>query len=388
MKKKTITRSDTGNIGGLTDLMNKQHMKKGINLLEVESSIIGKTNNKHDIAKEQAKLLDELSKDLNLDISSLIDSDVSENDDNVNNKESIKKENRSDSSSSSSSDDSDDVRNSAREERNSVREERNSVREERSYKPADLPKKRYSADDIKETLNKLDFEEEYRDDTLVIPKMRADKYSDEKFTNSDPINNVLSDLRGVSKTSHTKQNEEIRDQKNFKLEQIQELKKILKEDGVSCDDYNDLTINNTIGEIDAVLENLRYKNNRQRYSEIANEALISTAEFIESIFDGTKKIPILGYKPNYQGYHNTLHSKLHRMRFDTAEVVGDLLKSLKVSPPLRVAIEILPGFLAYPQINKRQHQQKNLSSDPSFGDMRDTLNAIQSAKDLENIRKL
>lgn len=387
MKKKTITRSDTGNIGGLTDLMNKQHMKKGINLLEVESSIIGKTNNKHDIAKEQAKLLDELSKDLNLDISSLIDSDVSDNEDNEDNvdndgdnKVPIKEEKRSkinDSSSSSSSDDSeDDYKRS------------DNAREERNHKKEDPPKKRYSADDIKETLNKLDFEEEYRDDTLVIPKMRADKYSDEKFTNSDPINNVLSDLRGVSKTSHTKQNEEIRDQKNFKLEQIQELKKILKEDGVSCDDYNDLTINNTIGEIDAVLENLRYKNNRQRYSEIANEALISTAEFIESIFDGTKKIPILGYKPNYQGYHNTLHSKLHRMRFDTAEVVGDLLKSLKVSPPLRVAIEILPGFLAYPQINKRQHQQKNLSSDPSFGDMRDTLNAIQSAKDLENIRKL
>jgi len=388
MKKKTITRSDTGNIGGLTDLMNKHHIKKGINLLEVESSIIGKTNNKHDIAKEQAKLLDELSKDLNLDISNLVDSDVSDESDKSDKEEpvrerSIKEESKreytrepvrerhikedSDDESETSSDESSDFR----------------------YKVETAPiKKKYSADDIKETLNKLDFEEEYRDETLVIPKMRADKYSDEKFTNSDPINNVLSDLRGVSKTSHTKQNEEIRDQKNFKLEQIQELKKILKEDGVSCDDYNDLTINNTIGEIDAVLENLRYKNNRQRYSEIANEALISTAEFIESIFDGTKKIPILGYKPNYQGYHNTLHSKLHRMRFDTAEVVGDLLKSLKVSPPLRVAIEILPGFLAYPQINKRQHQQKNLSSDPSFGDMRDTLNAIQSAKDLENIRKL
>ncbi len=116
--------------------------------------------------------------------------------------------------------------------------------------------------------------------------------------------------------------------------------------------------------------------------------MMSAAESIEAVFDGTKKIPFLGIKPNYQGYHNTLHTKLHRMRFDTAEIVGDGLKMLKVSPLLRLAIEILPGFLAYPQINKRQMNQKTLSSDPAFGDIRDSLTAIQNKKNLSELNNI
>jgi hypothetical protein len=187
--------------------MNKHHIKKGINLLEVESSIIGKTNNKHDIAKEQAKLLDELSKDLNLDISNLVDSDESEEEESDKEpirerriKEEPKREYtresvRDSDESESSSDESSDFRSKGGKEEQVIQ------------------KKKYSADDIKETLNKLDFEEEYRDETLVIPKMRADKYSDEKFTNSE-----LTDLDSPQNQEFDKDIEQ-----NLKMSNIQEL---------------------------------------------------------------------------------------------------------------------------------------------------------------------
>ena len=350
--KKALPRYDSANVGGLTELMNKQSVSPKINLLEAENRIIGKINDKNETTKDQRKMLESLSKDLGLD------SDNEKEDGKADDKASIY------SSSSKAS----------KSSKSSVSSARSKKYEE--SKPAV---------DFKSTIAKLEFNE--MEDTFVINNVAATKTADPRYKETNEIDNVLGEMSG-SRNHYSDASEKIRDIKNSKLEQIEELKKILKEEGITCEDYSGLTVECSIGEIDAVLNSLKHKNSRQRYSDIANEVLMSGAEALESVFDGTRSIPFLGIKPDYRGYHNTLHSKLQRMRFNTSEIVGKALESVEASDLLRIVVEILPGLITYPTVNKRQMGQKTLSSDPAFGDIRDSLISIQNKKNLSELNNI
>ena len=65
--RKALPRYDSANVGGLTELMNKQSVSPKINLLEAENRIIVKINDKNETTKDQRKMLESLSKDLGLD---------------------------------------------------------------------------------------------------------------------------------------------------------------------------------------------------------------------------------------------------------------------------------------------------------------------------------
>ena len=100
----------------------------------------------------------------------------------------------------------------------------------------------------------------------------------------------------------------------------------LEEEGIDCGNVNNPSSDCQMDEIDSVLNILRLKNDRNRYSSLAEEVILGLAEGIEAIFDGSRKIPFLGWKPDFVGYHNTVNIKLHRMRFETSQVVGKIIE--------------------------------------------------------------
>ena len=99
-----------------------------------------------------------------------------------------------------------------------------------------------------------------------------------------------------------------------KLEQIASLKMSLSEEGVDLNDIPQVTIESSVDEINSILSLLSMKNNRYRYSTLAEEAISSCAEVLESVFDGSTNIPILNIAPDYTGYSSTVNVKLHRLR--------------------------------------------------------------------------
>lgn len=180
------------------------------------------------------------------------------------------------------------------------------------------------------------------------------------------INAVMGDLRHETRTSFGIERERVQDVKASKLEQIGQLRLALEEDGIDCTAVGNPTMESTMTEIDSVLNILRLKNDRNRYSSLAEEVLLGGAEAIETVLDGTRAIPLIGWKPDYRGYHNTLNVKLHRMRYETSSLVGSIIQKHNIGSTARILMEILPSFFLYPRQQRRQRGSPGLHDDPGL----------------------
>ena len=205
------------------------------------------------------------------------------------------------------------------------------------------------------------------------------------------INSVVSDIRGETRTTFGVERERVQDIKASKLEQIGQLRMTLEEEGIDCGSVSNPTPESPMEEIDSVLNILRLKNDRNRYSSLAEEVILGFAEGIETVFDGSRAVPLVGWRPDYTGYHNTVNVKLHRMRFETSQVVGNIIEKYNVGPTARIVMELLPSFFLYPRQQKKQRGTPGLSSDPHVSDARNAMGSIRASDErqtLDDVRRL
>jgi hypothetical protein len=196
---------------------------------------------------------------------------------------------------------------------------------------------------------------------------------------------MMEDLRKETRTSFGIERERVRDIKSCKLEQIGQLRMTLEEEGIDTSAVGNPTIDSEMADIDSVLNILKMKNDRNRYSSIADEIILGLAELIETVFDGTTTIPIINWTPDYTGYHNTVNAKLHRMRFETAQVVGSIIEKYDVSSDARIFMELAPSFFLYPRQQQKQRAAPGLHSDLSSAMLK--INEADKKKNLDDIRK-
>ena len=205
------------------------------------------------------------------------------------------------------------------------------------------------------------------------------------------INSVVSDIRGETRTTFGVERERVQDIKASKLEQIGQLRMTLEEEGIDCGGVNNPQPESPMEEIDSVLNILRLKNDRNRYSSLAEEVILGFAEGVETVFDGSRTVPLIGWRPDYTGYHNTVNIKLHRMRFETSQVVGNIIQKYNVGPTARIAMELLPSFFLYPRQQTKQRGTPGLSSDPHVSDARMAMGSIRASDErrtLDDVRRL
>lgn len=185
-------------------------------------------------------------------------------------------------------------------------------------------------------------------------------YSGEKRSkHRTHIESVMNTMRNDTQSSYGVNRERLNDIKSSKLDQIAQLKMILEEEGIDCSALSNPNIDSTLESIDETLAILKLKNDRNRYASLAEELILGIAEVIEWIFDGSRAVPILGWKPDYTGYHNTVNAKLHRMRGETSDLIGNFVNKHKIGTTTRIVTELLPSFLLYP---RQQRKQKNMPS--------------------------
>jgi hypothetical protein len=183
---------------------------------------------------------------------------------------------------------------------------------------------------------------------------------------------------GGTQTVHNAERERLQDQKAAKLEQIGQLCLILKEEGIECKEADGLTAESSLQEIDSVQKLLFLKNDRNRCASMAEEFLIGAAEWLGTVFDGTKEIPFLGWKPDYRNFHHTLAVKLGRLRFETATLVGRAVERGNLSPLARVFFELAPSLIFYPR--QRAAQNAAEGGGEEGGGTQDALRAIRAAE--------
>ena len=177
------------------------------------------------------------------------------------------------------------------------------------------------------------------------------------------INSVMGSMRKETRTSFGVEHERVQDIKASKLEKIGQLRMTLEDDGIDCSGVETPNMSSPMDEINSVLAILKLKNDRNRYSTMAEEVILGVAEGVETVFNGTREVPMVGWKPDYTGYHNTVNAKLHRMRYETSQVVGNAIEKYNIGPTTRIAMELLPSFFLYPSQQRKQRGSPGLHAD-------------------------
>jgi hypothetical protein len=209
----------------------------------------------------------------------------------------------------------------------------------------------------------------------------------DEFERRQHINSVVTEIRGETRTSHGFEAERIEDLRASKIEQIDQLMSVLEEEGVDCSGIEKITPMTPISEVNSVLHILRRRNDQNRYTSIADEVILGFADLLGTVFDGTRRIPGTNFAPDYTNYQNTVNVKLHRMKFETAQVVGGVVERFAFGPVLSIGAELLPSLILYPGQRKAQTTYSDTSQNAGKVAMSKINDADkkQSLNDAENL---
>ena len=383
-------RLDALNITGISSLINRQNIKNDIDLESIEKSIMNKsesTDKKQEPVNNYSNEINELAEQLGIDLS--IDTPAKKTQV-VEKKQSVKSKSSSGSSKSSSS----GSHSSSSGSHSSSSGSHSSSSGSHSSSSGSHSSSEYSSDESSSVNSSVisNFENKHgikTDKKYYEKRRKLGRHSYEDETEEQQkrrhVNSIIDDIRGETKTSFGVERERVQEIKESKLEQIGQLKLALEDDEVDCSGISSLNAESSMSEIDSVLSLLRLKNDRNRYSTVASEVITGLAEGIEMVFDGTRNIPLTNIRPDYTGYHNTVATKLHRMRFETSQVVGNIIEKYNIGASSRILLELLPSFFIYPWDRKRQKSSPGLANDFEINDSRNAMNVLRESEEKKNL---
>lgn len=173
----------------------------------------------------------------------------------------------------------------------------------------------------------------------------------------EQIKNVMSNMSDANFISLEEASKE--DEKTNMLEEIDSLRASLEEeDAKGLDKIPVVTQNNTYAEVENVLRRLRLKNDRARYTGLADEFLLWGAQCAEELFDGKRKF--MGKSPDLTGWSKEVHVKLRRMRHDTSTLVSGVMHDYNIGPGMRILLELVPNVFMYAKRRKQSYGKASM----------------------------
>jgi hypothetical protein len=152
------------------------------------------------------------------------------------------------------------------------------------------------------------------------------------------------------------------EEKLIMLDEIDSLRSsLLEEDAAGLNSIPEVTSRDSYAAVENVLRRLRLKNDRTRYTSLADEFLLWGAYCLEQIFDGERKI--FGKQPDLTGWSKEVQVKLRRMRHDTSTVVSDVMHGYHIGPMARIGLELIPNLFMFARRRKENHGKASLYAD-------------------------
>jgi hypothetical protein len=170
--------------------------------------------------------------------------------------------------------------------------------------------------------------------------------------------------------------EKARDEKLQLLAEIDDLKDQLRASNAKTDNIREVDENSSLDEVVAVRNILRFKDDRIKYSAIANEIIMFGAYAIEEVFNGEREF--FGYRWDMRGWSSHVQVKLRRIRSELSTITSGIFEETGMSPFTRVALELLPSAVIYSRTKASQLNQPllNISEDADFDGMNARLKNI------------
>jgi len=185
---------------------------------------------------------------------------------------------------------------------------------------------------------------------------------------------IESVMGGSNNTDYSFEKEKREDVKCTMLADIDSLINSLLNEDIDLSRIPTVDKNSSYEDVEMVLKMLRHKNDHTRYCSFAEEFLLFGAYALEDLFDG-KRMWFDRYRPNLTGWHNTVNTKLIRMRHDTGQIVSGVMQDYNIGPGMRILLELIPNMIIYSKQLSQQYPQQGLYSDEEM------------AKCAENLRR-
>ena len=189
----------------------------------------------------------------------------------------------------------------------------------------------------------------------------AEQYRTVEPNTQEQFNNVMQNYSGTQLDELSVKKEQEEDTKSILLEDIDEIKLELEDDNVDISRIPEVDQDSPLADVQKVHKMLRVKYIRRRYNDFGHEIILAGAQGLGYVFDGTYEIG--PFKPNFNGWHNEVRTKLRRMRYETATIVSNVVQEYNIGPFSRLLFELIPSMAIYSNMKKNQHGQSNYSMD-------------------------
>lgn len=153
------------------------------------------------------------------------------------------------------------------------------------------------------------------------------------------------------------------------LEKIDNLIEELEDDGVNLNRIPKVDHSSELDKIEYVAKLLMLKVNRNRYSNMGEELLLTAAGALEILCDGKREF--FGIKPNLVGYPDVVKVKLRRVKNETSQIVSNVVEKYEISPFMTLLIELVPSLFLH---SKRRSNQVY---DNLYNDLNDDISDIR-----------
>lgn len=312
-------RTGASNLTGFTSLINTQYVRDDIDLREAEREVIGNISKKvvqeFDPVKDFSEDIDDLLKKVGID-------------DNV----SVGKSSRSRSSKSTDT---------YSEDSRSSKSSKSSAKSSRSSRSS----KSSSKSSVSSKSSKL--------------SKSSHRHSRVKLVGDGSNYETKNDVPMSVYDIQTK--------KTQSLSKIKSLMGSLESEGIDCSNIPVLDDSSDLAKIEAVLNRLRIINDSNRATTIVEEVLVGAANVVEYVLDGTQKIPGTDFAPDYTNYPKTLEVRLRSMRYETSEIISNIVETHHMGSVSKLILTLLPGFLLYPRVNKQSTVKNSIAEDARIG---------------------
>lgn len=191
----------------------------------------------------------------------------------------------------------------------------------------------------------------------------------------DQVKSVISSLGGEDDSKFVSLDEANReDEKTIMLEEIDSLRASLEEEeSRGLDKIPSVSQDDEYASVENVLRRLRLKNDRARYTTLANEFILWGAQGMEEIFDGKRRW--FGKNPNLSGWSKEVQVKLRRMQHDTSTLVSGVMHDYNIGPGMRIILELVPNLFMFAKRKKQNYGKRGILSDD---DINQHLNNIRN----------
>jgi len=197
----------------------------------------------------------------------------------------------------------------------------------------------------------------------------------EEERNHNQIKNVIKNMGGSNDNIISLEQAKKEDDKTIMLEEIDSLRASLEEENAhGLDKIPKVNQDSTIDEVENVLKRLRLKNDRSRYTSLADEILLWGATGMEELFNG-ERVWMGKYKIDLRGWNKEVQVKLRRMRHDTSTLVSGIMHDYNIGSGMRIILELVPNMFMFAKRKKVNYGKPDLYSD---SDISNAMNNIQN----------